>query len=83
MDDGALTLPIATAVIDQLVDCGEDEIVAALRAFAHEENQIVEGAAALALAGLMQVSRDLEGARVAVVTCGANFDPRRIWPLFG
>jgi threonine dehydratase len=81
MDEGSLTLPIASAVIDELVDCTEDEIVAALRAFAHEENQIVEGAAALALAGLLQVAGDLRGARVAVVTCGANFDPRRIWPL--
>lgn len=81
IDEDALTLPIASAVIDTLVDCSEDEIVAALRAFAHEENQIVEGAAALALAGLMQVADNLKGARVAVVTCGANFDPRRIWPL--
>jgi threonine dehydratase len=81
MDTGSLTLPIASAVIDTLVDCTEDEIVAALRAYAHEEHQIVEGAAALALAGLVQVAGDLRGARVAVVTCGANFDPRRIWPL--
>ncbi len=81
IDAGAMTLPIAAAVIDRLVDCTEDEIACALRVFAREERQIVEGAAALALAGLVQVADDLRGARVAVVTCGGNADPGRIWPL--
>jgi threonine dehydratase len=81
MDDGAMTLPIATAVIDQLIDCSEAEITQALRAMAHEENQIVEGAAALALAGFLQVADSLCGKSVAIVICGANYDPAKIMPL--
>jgi threonine dehydratase len=81
IDDDALTLPIAAAVIDELVWCSEDEIRTALRALAHGEHQIVEGAAALALAGFMQVARGLRGKNVAVVTCGANYDAARIMPL--
>jgi threonine dehydratase len=81
MDDGAITLPIATAVIDQLIDCSEAEITTALRAMAHEEHQIVEGAAALALAGFMQVAGALRGKSVAIVICGANYDPAKIMPL--
>jgi threonine dehydratase len=81
MDEGAITLPIASAVIDQLIYCSEMEITAALRAMAHEENQIVEGAAALALAGFLQVASTLKGKSVAIVTCGANYDPAKIFPL--
>ncbi len=81
MDHDAITLPIATAVIDHLIDCSEPEIATALRAMAHEENQIVEGAAALALAGFLQVAHTLRGKSVAVIICGANYDPARIMPF--
>jgi threonine dehydratase len=78
MDEGSLTLPIATAVIDELLWCSEDEIKAGLRAYAHQEHQIVEGAAALALAGFLQVADRWRGRNVAVVTCGANYDAAKI-----
>jgi threonine dehydratase len=78
MDEGALTLPIASAVIDELLWCSEDEISSALRAYAHQEHQIVEGAAGLALAGFLQVAHQLSGQNVAVVTCGANYDAAKI-----
>jgi threonine dehydratase len=81
MDEGALTLPIATAVIDELLWCSEDEIKHALRTYAHDEHQIVEGAAALALAGFLQVAGAWQGRNVAVVTCGANYDPEKVLPL--
>jgi threonine dehydratase len=81
MDKGAVTLPLASTVIDHLLMCSEAEIAAALRGFAHQEHQIVEGAAALALAGMMQVADRLAGKSVAVVICGANYDPAKILPL--
>lgn len=83
MDADAMTLPIAAALIDQRLLCSEAEIAAALRILAQEEHQIVEGAAALALAGLLQVAGDLRGKSVAVVLCGANFDAAKILPLIG
>ncbi len=81
MDAGSLTLPIATAVIDELLWCSEDEIRLGLRAYALREHQIVEGAAGLALAGFLQVAGQLRGRNVAVVTCGANYDAARIMPI--
>ena len=83
MDRDSITLPVASGLIDQLIDCSEVEIADALRAFAVQEHQIVEGAAALALAGMLQVADDLRGKSVAVVICGANFDPAKIMPLIG
>jgi threonine dehydratase len=81
MDQGAITLPIATAVIDHLIDCTETEIAAALRGLAHEDHMIVEGAAALAFAGFLQVADALQGKSVGIVLCGANFDAAKIMPL--
>ena len=47
MDQDALTLPIASVVIDELLWCSEDEIRTGLKAYAEQEHQIVEGAAGL------------------------------------
>ncbi|TIA76924.1 hypothetical protein D6C76_05250 [Aureobasidium pullulans] len=55
IDEDTITLSLATSVIDEFVECDEDAIVHALKALALEENMIVEGAAALALAGFVKV----------------------------
>lgn len=78
MDQDALTLPIASVVIDELLWCSEDEIRNGLRAYAEQEHQIVEGAAGLALAGFLQVAHKWRSKEVAVVTCGSNYDATRI-----
>jgi threonine dehydratase len=78
MDQDALTLPIASVVIDELLWCSEDEIRIGLKAYAEQEHQIVEGAAGLALAGFLQVAHQWHSKDVAVVTCGSNYDAARI-----
>lgn len=75
MDEDTITLPLASAVIDHVVECTEEEIAASMRALALDENMLVEGAAALALAGFAQVAKDLAGQTSVVLLCGANFDP--------
>lgn len=74
VDEDSLTLPLAMDVIDQVVTCTEEEIALALRRLARDENMLVEGAAALALAGFMQISDQLRGQTSIVLLCGANFD---------
>lgn len=78
VDVGSVTLPLAMRVIDEVLICDETEIASALRAMALKEHQLVEGAAALALAGLCQVSEGLRGQTNVVVLCGANFDPETV-----
>lgn len=78
VDIDSVTLPLAMQVIDEVLVCDEDEITAALRKMAFSEHQLVEGAAALALAGFAQVSERLRGQTSVVVLCGANFDTDRI-----
>ncbi|GAO17828.1 uncharacterized protein UV8b_06943 [Ustilaginoidea virens] len=74
LDDDAITLPLAAAVVDRVVVCDEDEIAAALRAVVLRENMIVEGAAALAYAGFVKLEAELAGQTSVVVLCGANCD---------
>jgi threonine dehydratase len=81
MDEGSLTLPLALSVIDEVVTCTEAEIVGALRDLAFKENQIVEGAAALALAGFLKVAEHCKGQNSIVVLCGANFDRDKIFSV--
>lgn len=78
MDEDSITLPLALAVIDEVVACTEAEIAVALKELAFKENQIVEGAAALALAGFLKVSERCKGQTNIVVLCGANFDRDKI-----
>ncbi len=74
VDEDSVTLPLAMDVIDRVVHCSEAEIAAALRHLAMDENMLVEGAAALALAGFMQISDQLREQTSVVLLCGANFD---------
>ena len=81
VDDDALTLPLATEVIDRVIHCNENEIADALRALAWTDNLIVEGAAALALAGYQADMQSCMGETSVIVLCGANFDQKVIQPI--
>ncbi|MBA1156451.1 pyridoxal-phosphate dependent enzyme [Microvirga mediterraneensis] len=81
MDEDSMTLPLALFVIDEVITCTEDEIAAALKDLAFKENQIVEGAAALALAGFLKVAASCKGQTNVVVLCGANYDRDKIFSL--
>jgi threonine dehydratase len=78
VDEDSMTLPLALSVIDEVVTCTEAEIAGALKDLAFKENQLVEGAAALALAGFYKVADRCRGQNNMVVLCGANFDHTKI-----
>ena len=81
VDNDALTLPIATEVIDKIVHCSENQIADALRMIAWTEHMLVEGAAALALAGYLADENAYRRPTSVVVLCGANFDRKIIRPI--
>ena len=68
----AMTFPLCQALVDEWVLVGEDEIRDALRMVIDEHHQLIEGAAAAAVAGAVQLGEALAGRRVAIVSCGAN-----------
>lgn len=77
-DHDTLTLPIANEVVDEVVSCSEQEIAEALRHLAWTEKMLVEGAAALALAGYFSVKDRFAGQTSAIVLCGSNFDTQKM-----
>ncbi|KAI3543789.1 threonine dehydratase catabolic [Colletotrichum filicis] len=74
MDEDSITLSLAREVVDRVVGCSEEEIADAMRRIAAEENMVVEGAAALALAGFEKVKEDVEGQTSVILLCGGNVD---------
>lgn len=74
IDEDTITLPLASSVVDQVVECDEAEIVEALKTLAFDENMLVEGSAALALAGFTKVAHELAGQTSVILLCGANVD---------
>lgn len=73
VDAGSVTLPMACEVVDDVIHCDEDQIAAALRILAAEEGMLVEGAAALALAGYLAKPEAVAGQTSAVLLCGGNY----------
>ena len=69
---GSITFPVCQAVIDERVLVSEAEIARAMRRIAEAEHWIVEGAAGVALAGLVRQAEAWRGRKVAVVLCGRN-----------
>ncbi len=78
VDEGAITLPLAMELVDHQVICGEEQIATALKTLAWDEKMLVEGAAAMALAGF-EAEKDRYAGEVSVILlCGANFDQVKI-----
>ncbi|GHJ36619.1 threonine/serine dehydratase [Streptomyces sp. TS71-3] len=72
VEQGSVTFPICQEVIDETVTVGEDEIAHAMRLVATGERWMIEGAAGVAVAGLVQTAEQYRGKKVAVVLCGRN-----------
>lgn len=72
VEPDAITLPIAQRVIDRSVLVSEEEIKSAMKRLAQTDRWMVEGAAGVALASLLQIAPAYRGKAVAVVLCGRN-----------
>jgi len=72
IEPGAITFELCRSLVDEFIDVGEDGIRSALRLFIESHAMLCEGAAALAIAGLLAAKERLRGKTVAVLICGAN-----------
>jgi threonine dehydratase len=75
IEPGAITLDICERVIDRMVLVSEDEILDAARRVYRDDDQRIEGAAGVAVAGFLRSARDYAGKTVVIVVCGGNADP--------
>jgi threonine dehydratase len=72
IEPGAVTLPLCQEVIDASLTVDESEIRAAMRAVAQSERWIIEGAAGVAIAGILKRAAAYQGRKVAAIVCGRN-----------
>lgn len=81
MDEDSITLPLAARLIDETVLLSEDELLTAGKRLLQSERWLVEGSAALAMAGATKLADRYRGSTLAVVLCGRNTDARFIGRL--
>jgi len=75
VEPNAITLELCRRVIDRSVLVTEDEILGAAQRIWRDEEQLIEGAAAVAVAAFMKTAADYVGKTVAIVICGGNANP--------
>ena len=81
IDTDAITVSLASEVVDELIEFSEEKIAEAITAIAWEEKMLVEGAAGLALCPWRAARNKYASLSCAVVLCGANFDRDKISPI--
>lgn len=72
IESDSITFDVCREVIDRFVVVDEDEIADAMRRFIDAQHQLLEGAAGVALAGLLKAKERYAGKKVVVVICGGN-----------
>ncbi len=72
VEAGSVTFDLCRDLIDDWVLLEEHEIAQALAGFVDHHGQLIEGAAATAVAATLRLGDALRGRHVGVVLCGAN-----------
>lgn len=83
IEEGAITLPINRAVVDEYVMVSEAQIASAMRRFIQHEGDRIEGAAGVAVAAFLERQAEFRDQRVAVIICGGNIDHERLARVIG
>ncbi len=68
----SITFPLCRDNVDRYISVTEDEIATSMRTFMNAQHMMIEGAAAVPIAALMQDYAKYAGKNVAIVLCGAN-----------
>jgi threonine dehydratase len=72
VEAGSITFELCQTLVDDYVTVTEQEIAGALRSFIGSHQLLIEGAAAVAVAGMQQMATAIEGKTVVVILCGGN-----------
>ena len=72
VEPGAVTFPLCQTLVDRYVAVEEPDIASGMRHAVEVEHTLIEGSAALPIAGVLQEPERYAGKRVALVLCGAN-----------
>ncbi len=72
IESNAVTFPLNQEVVDEFVLVDEEQIAAAMRLYMDREGHTIEGAAGVAIAGMLARREEIAGKVVLVIICGGN-----------
>ena len=72
VEPGSITFELCRTLLDDFPLISEAEIADAMCQFMETHHMLIEGAAGVAIAALLQMKTHLKGKTVVVVICGAN-----------
>lgn len=72
IEAGAITFRLNQCVVDEFVIVDEEQIAYAMRVFMNDEGHEIEGAAGVALAGMLARRGEISGQKVVAIICGGN-----------
>jgi len=81
LESGSITFPICCEYIDQTILVTEDEIKKAMELYYNNENQIIEGAAGVAIATFLKIKNHFSEKKVGIIICGGNIDQKSFLSL--
>jgi threonine dehydratase len=78
VEHGAITFDLCRRLVTRSVLVSEVEIRAAMRLVMERHHTLIEGAAAVAVAGYLKEKERFRGRRVVIVLCGANISLEKL-----
>ncbi|MDH3434849.1 MAG: pyridoxal-phosphate dependent enzyme, partial [Gammaproteobacteria bacterium] len=78
IEAGAITFELCRELVDEFVLLGEPQIAAAMRQYMQAEQHQIEGAAGVAIAGLLSRAESLRGKKVVAIVCGGNISQQTL-----
>jgi len=72
IEAGSMTFDICRDVVGRYITVSEEQIAHDMREFIDSHHMLLEGAAGVAVAGLLEVASDYVGKNVVVIICGGN-----------
>jgi len=74
----AITFRLNQSLVDEFVIVDEDQIAAAMCEYMRSEDQVIEGAAGVAIAAFLQEGHRFQGQNVVIIVCGGNIADDRL-----
>ena len=78
IEPGSITFNICQKVVDDTILVSETSIADAIKFMVHTHYKIVEGAAGVAIASLIENKDRFKGKKVVIVICGGNMDADKL-----
>ena len=87
VEPGAITLPLCRDLVDDWVLVSEEQIADAMRRYMAYDNQLIEGAAGVAIASILNIAamqpESVKGKTIVVIICGARIDLSKLAKILG